>query len=176
MESYSLFLNSYIGGSYITSRAGTSDVIYTINWDAVFNLNNHKYQKCRLRHDFYSDSITNGVTPTSGNGVIVLNGINSRSTSITGGMVLGLITVDTATSTNGSTTTSYSALKSTSLQSVTGINIEVPKGMRTFEVQLQNNAYGSTASQGLLASNTVADWGLMLIFEFYDPVPDTYDR
>jgi hypothetical protein len=183
----------------------------------------------------------------------VLNGLNSRSTSQAGGMVLGLITVDTTTSldninsagpnlaqqitfvgsltassttltvnsttspntmipvgstiyyydantssvvsrlisaqtgaytytlntangttansnipilTNFSQNISYSALKSTSLQSITGIDIEVPKGMKPLEVQLQNNNYG-VAGSGLLPSTT--DWGLMLLFEFYDP-------
>jgi len=100
-QAYSLYLNSFAGSPFYQSNAGVSNapnqVNFTVNWDAVFNLNNHRFKRCRIRHDFYSDNSTAAVqfTPTNQNGVLVLNGINSRSTSMTGGVVLGLITLDT---------------------------------------------------------------------------------
>jgi hypothetical protein len=94
-ESYSLYLSSFSGTPYYSSRNTLANVLYTINWDAVFNLNNHKYNKCKLRYDFTSDAapLTNPFNTSANNGVLVLNGINSRSTSQQGGCVLGLIEV-----------------------------------------------------------------------------------
>jgi len=101
-ESFSLFLNSFGGSPYITQRNSVVDVIYTINWDTIFNLNNRRYRKCKLRHDFYSDAISQNtvITPTADNGLLVLNGIISKSSSSQGGMVLGEITLDTISTTN----------------------------------------------------------------------------
>ena len=262
MESFNLFLNSFSGSPYITNRIAANDVIFTINWDAVFNLNNHKYRRCRLRHDYYSDAspLANPFTPNAVNGVLVANGINSRSTSATGGMVLGLITIDSIAVTNNLTahpsatttsnfvasitastanltinstssplfmlaigdvitfydpnvsayvsrtitavtgaytytlssaisttavtnapmtcsnpvTSSYTCLKSTTIQSSVGSEIEVPKGMVQLEIQLCNNNYGQSGQAALLAGTNIQDWALILNFEFYDPIPNEY--
>jgi hypothetical protein len=101
-ESYSLFLSSFAGSPYYVSRNTLASVAYNINWDAVFNMNNHKYNKCNLRYEFISEAspVTNPFTTTADNGVLVLNGIVSRSTSQQGGCILGLIDVESSTSTN----------------------------------------------------------------------------
>lgn len=101
-ESYSLYLSSFAGTPYYSSRNTLASVLFTINWDAVFNLNNHKYNKCKLRYDFTSEAapLTNPFNASTNNGVLVINGINSRSTSQQGGCVLGLIDVESMTSTN----------------------------------------------------------------------------
>jgi hypothetical protein len=262
MESFNLFLNSFSGSPYITNRIAANHVIFTINWDAVFNLNNHKYRRCRLRHDYYSDAapLANPFIPNAVNGVLVANGINSRSTSTTGGMVLGLITIDSIAVTNNLTahpsattssnfvasipsstanltisntlspdfmlaigdsisfydpnvvayvsrtitaitgaytytlssaigataitsspmtcanpvTSSYTCLKSTTIQSSVGSEIEVPKGMVQLEVLLCNNNYGQPAQVSLLTGANIQDWALILNFEFYDPIPNEY--
>ena len=268
MESFSLFLNSFSGSPYVTTRNSPNDVIFTINWDALFNLNNHKYRRCKLRHDFSTENAvaTNPFIPTTNNGVLVVNGIVPRTSSTTGGLVLGLIEVDSVAVTNnvtshqsatttsnfvgsiaastanltisstssplfmlaagdvitfydpnnlsyqtrtiasitgpytytltipiGSTavtnspmtaanpvTTCYTYMKSTSLQSVVGIEIEVPRGYRQLEVQLVNNNYGQVTNgvvqSPLISGNNLQDWGLMLNFEFYDPVPDQFNQ
>ena len=104
-ESHQLYLNSFTGSPYLVNKPNVTTsypngnpnrCIFTINWDAIFNMNNHKYNKCRLRYDFYTNPSSNGnpFIPTVVNGVLVLNGINARSTSTTGGTVLGLITLD----------------------------------------------------------------------------------
>lgn len=288
VESFSLFLNSFGGSPYITNKINAADVIFTINWDAVFNGNNHKYNACKIRHEFISDSAPLSVpfTPTNNNGVLVVNGINSRSTSVQGGVVLGLIEVGsvpattltvshqsivsnnfvaampvgvgvtptvltisntvsplfmlatgdyitwyntTAFTTNGyttavgyvtkivdtvtgaytytlnntdgtdfvnSTTTAivatpftcgnrvtseYTYLKSTTLQSGVGQQIEVPRGMRTLEVQLCNNNYGqrisstsNTPEPVLMSGTNLQDWALILNFEFSEPIDEKY--
>jgi hypothetical protein len=285
VESFSLFLNSFSNSPYITNRISAADVVFTINWDAVFNLNNHKYNKCKLRYEFISDSapLGNPFIPNNNNGVLVVNGINSRSTSNQGGTVLGLIevasssvtssnvshqsiisnnfiasmpigvgttptvlTINSTTSplfmlsvndyitwynatsftTNGYTTAvgyvqkivasvtgaytytlnntdgssfvnstataitnapftcgnpviyEYTYLKSTNLQSQVGQSIEVPRGMRTLEVQLCNNNYGQTVNgvlqAPLLSGTNLQDWGLILNFEFSEPIDEKY--
>lgn len=288
VESFSLFLNSFAYSPYITNKISVADVIFTINWDAVFNGRNHKYNSCKLRHEFISDNapLANPFTPNSSNGVLVVNGINSRSTSVQGGTVLGLIQVGsvsattsnvshqsvisnnfvasvpigvgttpsvltinsttsplfmlavgdyiswynaTAFTTNGyttavgyvqkivasvtgsytytlnntdgssfvnSTTTAivnapftcgnpvnyeYTFLTSTTLQSQVGQQIEVPRGMRTFEVLLCNNNYGQATSSTdrtpvtpLLTGTNLQDWALILNFEFSEPIDDKY--
>jgi hypothetical protein len=286
-EGYSLFLNSFAGSPYITNRISVADVVFTINWDAVFNMNNHKYNKCKIRYDFLSDNapLGNPFTPSASNGVLVVNGINSRSTSTQGGTVLGLIDVKelnttnnsyinqsivannfigsmpvgvgttptvltinstssplfmlasgdtityynpTAFTTNGYTTPvgyvtktfatvtgsytytlknpdgsdfvnstvnavtnvpmttsnpqaqSYTYLASTTLQSIQGQSIEVPRGMKTLEVLLCNNNYGQVTNgvlqNPLLQGTNLQDWGLLLSFEFSDPIVDQYTR
>jgi hypothetical protein len=286
-ESYSLFLNSFVGSPYITNRISVADVIFTINWDAVFNMNNHKYNKCKIRYKFLSDnaSLDNPFTPSANNGVLVVNGINSRSTSAQGGTVLGLIdvknlsvtrnvyvhqsivannfigsmpvgvgttpttltisstssplfmlnTADTITyynptafTTNGYTTPAgyvtktfasitglytytlknpdgsdfvnsttaavvnapmsvsnainleYTYMESSTIESIQGQSIEVPRGMRPLEVLLCNNNYGQVTSgvlqPPLLTGTNLQDWGLQLLFEFSDPIQDQYTR
>jgi hypothetical protein len=288
VESFTLFLNSFSNSPYITNKIGAADVIFTINWDSVFNLRNHKYNSCKIRHEFISDNapLSNPFTPNNNNGVLVINGINSRSTTVQGGMILGLIQVGsvsatssnishqsvisnnfiasmpvgvgttptvltinstssplfmlavgdyiswynaTAFTTNGyttpvgyvqkivasvtggytytlnntdgssfvnSTTTAvtnapftcgnpvnyeYTFLTSTTLQSQVGQSIEVPRGMRTLEVQLCNNNYGQATSASnptpqpaLLTGTNLQDWGLILNFEFSEPIDDKY--
>lgn len=293
VESFTLFLNSFGGSPYITNKISAADVIFTINWDAIFNLNNHKYNKCKLRHEFISDNapLSNPFLPNNQNGVLVLNGINSRSTSSQGGAVLGLIEVanvsttssnvshqsiisnnfiasipvgvgttpsvmtinsttsplfmlavgdyitwynPTAFTSNTGTTPStyttpvgyvqkivasvtgaytytlnnpdgtpfvnstvnaivnapftcgnpvnyeYTYLRSSTLQSQVGQSIEVPRGMRTLEVQLCNNSYGQSIS-GVLqsalipgAGTNLQDWALILNFEFSEPIDEKY--
>jgi hypothetical protein len=266
-ESYGLFLNSFINSAYYLSRNTVADVIYNINWDSFFNGDNHKYTKCRLRYDFISDnaSVTNPFTPTANNGLLLLNGINPCATYINGGLPLGLITVQSITTstaavhqsvvdnnftgtisiatppiltvttpayfmlavgdtisfrnpnsayvyetrnvaslTNSASNTytlsggsigataatavpissanprdlTYTTLVSSNLQSGIGVSIEVPKGFRNLNVQLQNNAYGQTISgitqPHLMSGTNLAEWGLMLVFELYDPVPNEY--
>jgi len=256
-ESFFLFLNSYSSSPYITNRISTSDVIFTINWDAIFNGNNYRYNKCKLRYDYYSNAppLNDPYLPIAAGdiGVIVVNGFNSRSTSETGGMVLGLISIDgiqytasvlpnvsstqqtftgsiplnstaltvsattptllpissiityynpnTAAYTtntiaaivgtnsytlgtingaaavpvgtnmlsNSQTTSTFTTLKSSNIQSAAGQSIEVPKGMRTLEIQLCGNNYGQR-NQSTYLLPTTTDWGLMLNFELYDPI------
>jgi hypothetical protein len=288
VESFSLFLNSFSYSPYITNKISIADVIFTINWDAVFNGKNHKYNACKIRHEFISDNapLSNPFTPNNNNGVLVVNGINSRTTSVQGGTILGLIQVGsvsattsnvshqsvisnnfiasipvgvgtttsvmtinstssplfmlavgdyiswynaTAFTTNGyttpvgyvqkivasvtggytytlnnpdgssfvnSTTTAivnapftcgnpvnyeYTFLTSTTLQSGVGQQIEVPRGMRTLEVQLCNNNYGQltsatskTPEPALLSGTNLQDWALILNFEFSEPIDDKY--
>jgi len=294
VESFSLFLNSFTYSPYITNKISIADVIFTINWDAVFNGRNHKYNSCKLRHEFISDNapLANPFTPNSSNGVLVVNGINSRSTSVQGGTVLGLIQVGSVSATSinvshqsvisnnfiasipigvgttpsvmtinstssplfmlavgdyiswynttaftsntgttpatyttpvgyvqkivasvtgaytytlnnpdgtpfvNSTTSAivnvpftcgnpvnyeYTFLTSTTLQSQVGQQIEVPRGMRPFEVQLCNNNYGQKISAtsnatepALLTGTNLQDWALILNFEFSEPIDDKY--
>jgi len=293
VESFSLFLNSFGGSPYITNKISAADVIFTINWDAVFNGKNHKYNSCKIRHEFISDSapLSNPFLPNNQNGVLVVNGINSRSTSVQGGAVLGLIEVCASsvtssnithqsvvsnnfvasipvgvgttpsimtinstisplymlevgdsitwynatafTSNTGTTpatyttpvgyvsktvasvtggytytlnnpdgtpfvnstvtaivnapftcknpvTYEYTFLRSTTLQSGVGQQIEVPRGMRTLEVQLCNNSYGQITSgvtqSALLpgAGTNLQDWALILNFEFSEPIDEKY--
>ena len=114
-ESHQLYLNSFTGSPYLVNKPNVTTsyptgnpnyCVFTINWDAIFNLNNHKYNKCRLRYDFYSNPtfLSNPFFPTFANGALVLNGINARSTSTTGGMVLGLITLDSIAVTSSNAT------------------------------------------------------------------------
>ena len=114
-ESHQLYLNSFTGSPYLVNKPNVTTTypsgnpnycVFTINWDAIFNLNNHKYNKCRLRYDFYSNPtfLSNPFTPLADNGILVLNGINARSTSTTGGVVLGLITLDSIAITSANAT------------------------------------------------------------------------
>jgi hypothetical protein len=267
-ESYGLFLNSFGGSAYTTTRNTVADVNFLINWDSFFNGDNNKYKKCRLRYDFISDSAptNNPFTPTANNGVLILNGINPSASYTNGGMPLGLIDVQSITATNttvhqsvfannfigtiagGSNTltivsassptamlnvgdvvgfrdpnaayayttrtisalpatnnytytfsgtalgatavtaqpfsvgnpydVTYTSMISSNLQSGIGVSIEVPKGYRNLNVQLQNNNYGQVTNgvvqSTLLTGTNLQEWGLMLIFELYDAVPNDY--
>jgi hypothetical protein len=72
----------------------------------------------------------------------------------------------------------YTSLISSNLQSGIGVSIEVPKGYRTLNVQLQNNNYGQKTSgvpeNTLMSGTNLQDWNLMLIFELYDAEPNEY--
>ena len=260
-KSYSLYLNSTLGSPYLQSRPSANDVTYLINWDSVFNLNNHKFTKCKLRYEFSSASnyATNPLNPQSQAGVLVINGIQSKSQSPTGGVVLGLIdlastsmtnnvstnksiasnnfigtigaasTTLTVSSTSSPTvllavgdsiqywdtntsaivtrtvtavtgsytytlstangvaantsipmnianpvTTAFTYMRSSTLMSPEGLSIEVPRGLRNFEVMLALNSYGSTNGQQLITGSSLQDWGLIMHFEMYDPVPNNH--
>ena len=260
-ESFSLYLNSSVGSAYQQSRPSANDVTFLVDWDAVFGLNNHKYTKCKLRYEFSSGAnyASNPLTPLTYAGVLVEAGINSRSTSKTGGVVLGLIDLQTTTATNnsafhqsiysnnfvgsiGSTsstltvssttsptvllavgdsiqywdpntsatvtrnitavtgaytytlniangataitsepmsaanpvTTAYTYMRSSTLMSPEGLSVEVPKGLRSLEIMLCQNSYGSSSGQQLITGSALQDWGLVLHFEMYDPVPNDY--
>ena len=260
-ESFSLYLNSAVGSAYQQSRPSANDVTFLVDWDAVFALNNHKYTKCKLRYEFSGNPsfASNPLSPLSQTGVLVEVGINSKSTSKTGGVVLGLIdlvstnvtsslvshpslfsnnfigsipalsstlTVVSASSptamlavddsikyydpntsayvtrtitavvsqytytlsaANGAVaivtypmsaanprTTSYVYMRSSTLDFTEGVSVEVPKGMRTIEIMLALNSYGSTTGQQLITGSSLQDWGLILHFELYDPVPNDY--
>jgi len=260
-ESFSLYLNSASGSAYQQSRPSANDVTFLVDWDAVFGLNNHKYTKCKLRYEFSSGAnfASNPLLPTSQTGVLVEVGIASKSTSKTGGVVLGLIDLQTTTTTsnsvfhqsvysnnfvgsiaansstltvsstsssnvllnatdsiqywdpntsttvtrsitavtgpytytlsvaNGATaitntpmsaanpvTTSYTYMRSSTLMSPEGLSVEVPKGLRSLEIMLCQNSYGASSGTQLITGSALQDWGLVLHFEMYDPVPNNY--
>lgn len=170
-ESFSLFLSSFTGFSYLTptSPAANVDMTYLINWDSFFNGANHKYKKCRLRYEYYSDPVISGnqYDPLTYNALLVLTGLVSSSSTKYPGSVLGLLSLDSIT---GSTITpsSQTCLQGSTMNTV-GQNVEVPKDLRQLEVQLWSNAFGS-ASSALLPKASVGNWGLVLNFELYDPI------
>lgn len=100
-ESYGLYLSSVVGTAYLTSRNTASSLTYNINWDAFFNEDNHKYTKCRLRYDFLSENAPTGnpFTPLQNNGLLLLNGINPCASYIKQGLPLGLISIQSITTT-----------------------------------------------------------------------------
>jgi hypothetical protein len=120
-KSYSLYLSSLGGSPWYQSRNTVADVTYLINWDAVFNLNNHKFSKCKLRYEFVSGAnyASNPLTVISDNGVLVTNGIMSRSASTVGGVALGLIEV-ISTALTSSATVNYSVTQNNFIGSITG--------------------------------------------------------
>jgi hypothetical protein len=75
-------------------------------------------------------------------------------------------------------TTSYTFMRSTTLMSPEGLSVEVPKGLRSLEIMLAQNSYGSTSGTQLLTGSALQDWGIILYFELYDPIPNdyTYER
>lgn len=174
-ETFVLYLNSFAGFPLIDPGAPKTyaNVTYNINWDAVFNLNNHIYRKCKIRYEFISDQATsNTYDPASDNAVLILNGINSRSTSRFGGLQLGHLYVQQST-TSASAVTSYLF---NSDYTGPGQSIEVPKGFRSLNVQLWTNDYGTSSSTLLssVSASTLAGWSLMLNFELSDPIKDEY--
>jgi hypothetical protein len=260
-ESFSLFLNSTAGSAYLQSRPSPNDVTFLVDWDAVFALNNHKYTKCKLRYEFSGNPsfAATPLSPINQTGVLVEVGINSKSTSKTGGVVLGLIdlmstnvttssishpsvfsnnfigsipalsstltvsstasptamlaTTDTITywdpntsafatrnilsvlgqytytlsAANGALavvsypmtvsnprTTSYVYMRSSTMDFTEGVSVEVPKGLRTLQIMLAASTYGASSGQQLMTSTALPDWGIMLHFELYDPVPNDY--
>ena len=64
----------------------------------------------------------------------------------------------------------YTSLMSSNLQSGIGVSIETPKGYRNLNVQLQNSNYGQPPYNNIMTGTNLQPWGLMLIFELYDPV------
>jgi len=131
-----------------------------------------------------SDSIT-FLDPNTGSYTTrSVTAVTSANTYTFGGAALGATSITNASfSCSNPSTISFNCLKSTSLQSVVGQDIEVPRGYKQLEVQLCNNNYGQLVNgvlqSPLLIGSTgipsVQDWGLQLNFEFYDPVPNEYN-
>lgn len=175
-EVYNLYLNSFTGNAYLAtaqSPSPNSDMAFSINWDTFFNGANYRYKKCRLRYEYYSDPIltSNPYDPLAFNSILVLTGLNSNSATKYGGIVLGLLSLDTITLTT--ITPSVATISQTCLAGANltgpGQNIEVPKDMRNLNVQIQNNAYNAT-SAGLIPTTYMGNWDLVLSFELYDPI------
>jgi hypothetical protein len=168
-EVYSLFLNSASSGNPYMSIVTASLVQrqYSINWDSFFNGANLRYKKCKLRYDFFSDPATGTTQMDPGlyNSLLVLSGLNANSGTKYPGLVAGLLSLETVTTT-GLGQNTWTCLKGSTIDSV-GQNIIVPTGLMDLTIGLYQNVSNPLT---LVSTSLIQNWGIILSFELYDPV------
>jgi len=156
---YRLYLSSATGFPSIISNTDKSNVSWLIDYDVMFNRENYKYENCRLRYKFVSDPATTAsINHVANKGVLVANGLTSRNTSKnTSSLVLDNI-MPTTSSTHG-------WFDQTSMSDI-GLDIIMPYGLSSLNIQLWDNAFGASSS---VLQIFPTDYTLILSFELYNP-------
>lgn len=156
---YRLYVCSVTGFPGLINNTDKANVSWLIDYDVLFNRENYKYENCRLRYRFFSHpgTIAN-ISHVTNNGVLVANGLNSRHVSKnTSALVLDNVTPTTSSS--------HGWFQISSMDEV-GLDIIVPYGLSSLNIQLWDGAFGAPTS---VLQNFPTDYTLILAFELYNP-------
>ena len=164
VEIYQLYLNDV--SPMLINGSNYADMVFQVNWDALFRSNNDKYKTCRVRCALTTDRVAAyaiGLTT----GMLIMRGPTSNfnlGSGIDGAVFLTTLAPSPSTN-SGDTTTGYIYDRST-LNSIHGTQMNMPHGTQQIRIQwLDDEAQGPMA-----ASYVPSSWGLLLQFELSNPI------
>lgn len=171
MPVYTIYLSSYD-----TDYARNDDVVrlalhlqwgthraWEINWDRIFNGDNRKYSKCRLRTNFISSGIGYTIGFNNGTGYLTINTPCITNAPHTFAGCPQLLTAFSNVPTITSGTYTY-CISRNRLDSVKGINI-VPPTNRGY---VSYNLNQADVWEKMTVGNETMNFQIHLAFEFYD--------
>lgn len=153
---------SEANGGFMIDSTNNSNILYEVDFDALFNGKNKFYSKCQLRGSL----ISNGRGPgdlSDSTGFIILVGLGSiNSLGINGIHVCTTYPINKSEA-GLSQFVGYSYAAST-IQNPNGTQILIPNGIRQFRIQYYDPI------QELLFNANMPNYSLILQFELYDPI------
>jgi hypothetical protein len=166
---YTLFLTTQNG----RQPTNTSDSYWDINWDNLFNNENHNYKKCRVRFEINSTTLQSTTTAfdyKARNGYITANFATSNqstssNSSIVGGCILGTIAPFPFQSwyTGTSSATTWVSFRNSTLDTK-GVSIMTPRGTGTLQISLY--CFNSTGPISPSIMDYDNEYTLLLQFDF----------
>lgn len=175
---YQLFLPSQYGRQV---NGVTSNIMYDVNWDELFQKENYNYKKCRVRFQFQSTTLQDQTAVAAGEweyyartgyltaNFSAVNQATARGKSVNGGCVLGIIkpTNIQAYIKNDQLTNSFTWISyENSTLNTKGVEIATPVGTGALNLQLYC-WYSATATAPTLMTYD-QDYEIILEFEFSD--------
>jgi hypothetical protein len=158
---FTLYLNTSDAFPNLYSNADKSNATWLVNWESLFDGENDKYNKCRVRVSLISTQSAS-ITDAASKGVLVANFGSRYSSGITRDMPLGLINV------YASTTAGQPYFALDTLESA-GANINVPKGTTYLNLGLYKQSFGANGSANNVLTGVNVDYQVFFTFELYDP-------
>jgi hypothetical protein len=158
---YTLYLNTSDSFPNLYSNADKSNATWLVNWDNLFDGDQDKYNKCRVRVSLVSNQSAS-VTDSACKGVLVANFGTRYSASITRDTPIGIVNVF------ASTTAGQPYFAVDTLQTA-GANINPQKGTSYLNLGLYKQSFGAGASANNVVTGVQVDYQAILTFELYDP-------
>lgn len=192
---YRLLLNTETGFPNLLNNTDKANVSWNVDYDSLFNRDNYAYKNCRLRYKIISQE-SGSITSGANTGILAINGLSSRYVSKNTSMLpLDIITptfrytglgstpgssTGTITGTAPSQTTANTFTQPASLytykahlcgdtMATTGVDIQIPYGMTTLNVQLWQAGFGAGNNEDNILQTFIPEYLLMIQFELYNP-------
>ncbi len=192
---YRLLLNTETGFPNLINNTDKANVSWNVDYDSLFNRDNYAYKNCRLRYKFISQE-SGSITADANTGILAINGLSSRyvskntsmlpldiispqfrytglgSTPVTStGTISGTAPSQTTanTFTQAASLYTYKAHMYSDTMATTGIDIQIPYGMTTLNVQLWQIGFGAFNNADNILQTLTPEYLLMLQFELYNP-------
>ena len=170
MPNYSVYLSTVSSTptnnqAVPTDRSNLAYVKWNLNWDAIFRMENYKYQKCRLRIKLQSRSFSGNDTDWNTYMGYITCPLQSMTSGF--GSYGTVISTSQAVGTPHTSTSVLNCIIADTTESL-GVDVIPPQGNEEFFLRFNR----IDLSSGLLISN-LTDYQVVLFFELYEEIKST---
>lgn len=173
-KTFSLYLNSNTGFRGLIDNANYANVTWNVDWDALFNRENYKYKYCNVRYRMVGEINTSIQSNDHTLGIITANFGQNYTGKNVAYCVLGTIDLKRVASYALGTPPTYTPvgnmIDSSTMEHANGQQIDIPYGLRAFNIQLWKDAYGCAgdANNVLVDSSSTHQYYIIFQFELYN--------